>query len=199
MRRIVSGLSRSLSPEAVVDTVISDLRSATEADHVVVARVRQPDGHVEVTLVAARADAPPSRTTLRPELESPASPTAGAVDEGVGESAGGPRTRPWPPPRRSRGACARPTVCPTRWRRRSSPSGASWGPCCWRDAAGDAWSEGDRRLLSWAAGEVATAFTRAYALEAAERGRQDRRPDRPAQPALLRRGPGHGAPAPSHR
>ena len=34
----------------------------------------------------------------------------------------------------------------------------------------DAWSEGDRRLLSWAAGEVATAFTRAYALEAAERG-----------------------------
>ena len=70
MRRIVSGLSRSLSPEAVVDTVISDLRAATDADHVVVARVRQPDGHVEVTLVAARADAPPSRTTLRPELEA---------------------------------------------------------------------------------------------------------------------------------
>ena len=34
----------------------------------------------------------------------------------------------------------------------------------------DAWSEADRRLLGWAAQEVATAFSRAYALEAAERG-----------------------------
>jgi diguanylate cyclase (GGDEF)-like protein len=32
------------------------------------------------------------------------------------------------------------------------------------------WSEGDRRLLRWAATEVSTAFSRAYALEAAERG-----------------------------
>ena len=34
----------------------------------------------------------------------------------------------------------------------------------------EAWSEGDRRLLTWAANEVATAFQRAYALEDAERG-----------------------------
>ena len=32
------------------------------------------------------------------------------------------------------------------------------------------WSESDRRLLTWASTEVATAFARAYALEAAERG-----------------------------
>jgi diguanylate cyclase (GGDEF)-like protein len=36
--------------------------------------------------------------------------------------------------------------------------------------SGAAWSQGDRRLLTWAASEVATAFARAYALEAAERG-----------------------------
>ena len=34
----------------------------------------------------------------------------------------------------------------------------------------EAWSDGDRRLLAWAANEVATAFARTYALEAAERG-----------------------------
>jgi diguanylate cyclase (GGDEF)-like protein len=34
----------------------------------------------------------------------------------------------------------------------------------------EAWSEADRRLLAWAANEVAAAFARAYALEAAERG-----------------------------
>ena len=170
MRRIVSGLSRSLSPEAVVDTVISDLRSATEADHVVVARVRQPDGHVEVTLVAARADAPPSRTTLRPELESPASPTAGAVDEGVGESAGGPADEAVAAAeeiaRRVRSAYGLPHTLATPLVSEKRFLGAL---LLARRSRGT-WSEGDRRLLSWAAGEVATAFTRAYALEAAERG-----------------------------
>ena len=34
----------------------------------------------------------------------------------------------------------------------------------------EAWSEGDRRLLTWAANEVATAFQRTYALKEAERG-----------------------------
>ena len=91
IRRIVSGLSRSLSPESVVETVISDLRAATDADHVVVARVSEPDKNVEVTLVAAHADAPPSRTTLRPEIDGPRV-ISGEADakagEGVGSSAG---------------------------------------------------------------------------------------------------------------
>jgi diguanylate cyclase (GGDEF)-like protein len=34
----------------------------------------------------------------------------------------------------------------------------------------ESWSDGDRRLLGWAAREVAAAFARAYALEEAERG-----------------------------
>jgi diguanylate cyclase (GGDEF)-like protein len=182
MRRIVSGLSRSLSPEAVVDTVITDLRSATDADHVVVARVRQPDGHVEVTLVAARADAPPSRTTLTPELEPTTSPPAGAHEDGADESraqgghdvtgdgTGGPGDEAVAAAeeiaRRVRSAyglphtLATPLVSERRF----------LGALLLARRSRDAWSEGDRRLLSWAAGEVATAFTRAYALEAAERG-----------------------------
>jgi diguanylate cyclase (GGDEF)-like protein len=170
MRRIVSGLSRSLSPEAVVDTVISDLRAATDADHVVVARVRQPDGHVEVTLVAARADAPPSRTTLRPELEARSTTLAGALDEGVGESAGGPGDEAVAAAeeiaRRVRSAYGLPHTLATPLVSERRFLGAL---LLARRSRG-AWSEGDRRLLSWAAGEVATAFTRAYALEAAERG-----------------------------
>jgi diguanylate cyclase (GGDEF)-like protein len=170
MRRIVSGLSRSLSPEAVVDTVISDLRAATDADHVVVARVRQPDGHVEVTLVAARADAPPSRTTLRPELEARSTTLAGELDEGVGESAGGPGDEAVAAAeeiaRRVRSAYGLPHTLATPLVSERRFLGAL---LLARRSRG-AWSEGDRRLLSWAAVEVATAFTRAYALEAAERG-----------------------------
>ena len=73
-------------------------------------------------------------------------------------------------PRRSHDACAPPTGWPIRWPRRSWRTGASWAPCSWRDGAAADWSEGDRRLLRWAASEVSTAFSRAYALEAAERG-----------------------------
>ena len=88
IRRIVSGLSRSLSPESVVDTVINDLRAATDADHVVVARVSQPDMNVEVTLVAAQADAPPSRTTLRPEIDGPGTLPGEAHGDGHDEGLG---------------------------------------------------------------------------------------------------------------
>jgi diguanylate cyclase (GGDEF)-like protein len=170
MRRIVSGLSRSLSPESVVDTVISDLRVATDADHVVVARVSQPAGHVEVTLVAARADAPPSRTTLRPELDGPGAPGGTAGDEGVGETAGDSVDEAAAAAeeiaRRVRSAYGLPHTLATAlvFERRFL------GALLLARRSRDAWSEGDRRLLTWAAGEVATAFARAYALEAAERG-----------------------------
>jgi diguanylate cyclase (GGDEF)-like protein len=169
VRRVASGLSRSLSPESVVDTVISDLRAATDADHVVVARVSQPDKHVEVTLVAARADAPPSRTTLRPEIE--AKGALGAVrveriDEHAGDSRGEAASAAEEIARRVRSAyglahtLATPLVADRRF----------LGALLLARRRQGAWSEGDRRLLAWAATEVATAFARAYALEAAERG-----------------------------
>jgi diguanylate cyclase (GGDEF)-like protein len=169
-RRIVSRLSRSLSPESIVDTVMSDLRAATDADHVVVARVNRPDQHVEVTLVAARADAPPSRTTLRPELEAAPIGAGAERDEGLDESAGSDSDAASAAAeeiaRRVRSAyglaqtLATPLVA----------DGRFLGALLLARRSRGAWSEGDRRLLGWAAGEVASAFARAYALEAAERG-----------------------------
>jgi diguanylate cyclase (GGDEF)-like protein len=168
MRRIVSGLARSLSPESVVDAVMSDLRAATEADHVVVARVRQDSDDVEVTLVAARADAPASRTILKPELDGPAGSAgqpegpAGAEHEAVDEATAAAEEIA----RRVRSAyglahtLATPLVSERRF----------LGALLLARRQGAAWGEGDRRLLTWAAGEVATAFARTYALEAAVRG-----------------------------
>ena len=170
IRRIVTGLSRSLSPEAVVDTVIVDLRAATDADHVVVARVSQTDMNVEVTLVAAQADAPPSRTVLRPEIDAPGALSGDDTDEGVGESAGDSSEEAAAAAeeiaRRVRSAyglahtLATPLVADRRF----------LGALLLARRGREAWSEGDRRLMAWAAHEVASAFQRTYALEAAERG-----------------------------
>jgi diguanylate cyclase (GGDEF)-like protein len=176
IRRLVQGLSRSLSPDSVVDAVIADLRRATDADHVVVARVSQPDQIVEVTLAAAHADAPPSRTYLRPEAQRVARPGREAGAAGDRASRDGVEGVDAPPDaaqeaadeiaRRVRSAyalaqtLAQPLVA----------DGRFLGALLLARRRRDAWSEADRRLLGWAAQEVATAFSRAYALEAAERG-----------------------------
>jgi diguanylate cyclase (GGDEF)-like protein len=175
IRRLVQGLSRSLSPDSVVEAVIADLRRATDADHVVVARVSQPDQVVEVTLAAAHADAPPSRTYLRPEAQRVARP---GRELALGERGSHDGTDGSEPPldaaqeaaeeiaRRVRSAyalaqtLAQPLVADHRF----------LGALLLARRRRDAWSEADRRLLGWAAQEVATAFSRAYALEAAERG-----------------------------
>ncbi len=73
--RILSGLSRSVSPEAILDAIVSELGEATGADHIVIAR-RRPDARVlEAILVSTRPGVPDS-TTLLPisDLEDPASP-----------------------------------------------------------------------------------------------------------------------------
>ncbi|MGD8486458.1 MAG: sensor domain-containing diguanylate cyclase [Chloroflexota bacterium] len=168
IRRIVTGLSRSASPQSVVDTVISDLRTATDADHVVVARVRE-DETVEVTLVAAQADAPPSRTTLRPELDVHGAVPGEGADEGEGEAVGASDEAADAAEeiaRRVRAeyklphTLATPLVAERRF----------LGALLLARRGREAWSDGDRRLLTWAANEVARAFERTYALEAAERG-----------------------------
>lgn len=169
VRRMVTGLSRSVSAEAVVETVISDLRRATDADHVVVARVREDDT-VEVTLVAAQADAPPSRTILRPEIGGPPGTLDAASDvlgEGaVTEAADEAVAAAEEIARRVRfeyglpHTLAIPLVAERRF----------LGALLLARRGNEAWSDGDRRLLAWAADEVATAFARTYALEAAERG-----------------------------
>ena len=62
--RILSGLSRSVSPDAVVDAIVKELAQATRADHVVIAR-HQPGARVlEATLVSARPGVRDSTTIL---------------------------------------------------------------------------------------------------------------------------------------
>ena len=63
--RILRGLSRSVSPDAIVDAIVEELGIGTGADHVAVVR-RRPDTHnLEAILSPTRPGAPASRTTLR--------------------------------------------------------------------------------------------------------------------------------------
>jgi diguanylate cyclase (GGDEF)-like protein len=200
MTRILQGLSRSMSPEAVVEAIVAELRSTSGADHVVVARVRRPDHVVEVTLVTARANVPPSRTWLRPEVpelssdtpevaapEGAAPPEVAALPEvGSGVSAGPTPGDPSPtsndeePPtpaapariaaeeiaRRVRSAYGLPytLTAPLVAERRFL------GALILSRRTRERWADPERRLLDWAAQEVAAAFSRAYTLEDAERG-----------------------------
>ena len=71
--RILRGLARSVSPDAIVDAIVEELGVATGADHVAVVR-RRPEGRsLEALLSPTRAGAPTSRTSLPlSELEDPA-------------------------------------------------------------------------------------------------------------------------------
>jgi diguanylate cyclase (GGDEF)-like protein len=70
--RILSSLSRSVSPDAILGAIVDELAQATGADHIVVAR-RRPDARVlEATLVSARPGVPDSTTRLPlGDLEDP--------------------------------------------------------------------------------------------------------------------------------
>ncbi|HET7029286.1 MAG TPA: GGDEF domain-containing protein [Candidatus Limnocylindrales bacterium] len=70
--RILQGLSRSVSPDAIVDAIVEELGVGTGADHVVIVR-RRPDARLlEATLVNARTGGS-SSSTLFPiaDLEDP--------------------------------------------------------------------------------------------------------------------------------
>ena len=62
--RILSSLSRSVSPDAILGAIVDELAEATGADHIVIAR-RRPDARVlYATLVSARPGVPDSATRL---------------------------------------------------------------------------------------------------------------------------------------
>ena len=71
--RILQGLSRSVSPDAIVDAIVDDLGDATGADHVVVVREGRSGRVLEARLVTTLAGVPDS-TTLLPagDLDDPA-------------------------------------------------------------------------------------------------------------------------------
>ncbi len=70
--RILRGLSRSVSPDAIVDAIVEELGVGTGADHVAVVRRRPETHNLECILSPTRAGAPASRTTLPlRELDDP--------------------------------------------------------------------------------------------------------------------------------
>jgi diguanylate cyclase (GGDEF)-like protein len=72
--RILRGLSRSVSPDAIVEAIVEDLAHGTGADHIVVVRRRDEAKALEATLVSRRPGVRNS-TTLFPlsDLEDPGS------------------------------------------------------------------------------------------------------------------------------
>jgi diguanylate cyclase (GGDEF)-like protein len=62
--RILSGLSRSVSPDAIVDAIAEDLGQATTADHVVVVRRAEDDRELAAHLVSLRPGVPDHSTPL---------------------------------------------------------------------------------------------------------------------------------------
>ena len=62
LARMLRGLSRSDSADATVDAIVDDLREASGADHVVVARLKPSERIIEATLVSSSAAVPLSVT-----------------------------------------------------------------------------------------------------------------------------------------
>jgi diguanylate cyclase (GGDEF)-like protein len=62
--RILQGLSRSGSPDEIVEAIVGDLAVGTGADHTVVVRLRADDGVLEARLAGARPEDPTSITRL---------------------------------------------------------------------------------------------------------------------------------------
>ena len=100
--RILQGLSRSVSPDAIVEAIAEELGVAAGADHVVVVRLRPNSGLLEATLVTNRAGVPNS-TTILPlsDLEDPLGPVR---IESLSPIAVGPGPLDVAAPRRDEGA-----------------------------------------------------------------------------------------------
>jgi diguanylate cyclase (GGDEF)-like protein len=64
LARILQGLSRSASPDAIVDAIVADLGVGTGADHMVVIRLRPEERFLEATLFSARPGVPSATTRL---------------------------------------------------------------------------------------------------------------------------------------
>jgi diguanylate cyclase (GGDEF)-like protein len=113
--RILQGLSRSVSVDAVVEAIVEELRTASGADHIVVARLRPHERVLEATLVSASASTAASTTRLPAdlldartlaELADGDGPEGPALESPVPVMAG---TTAAPAPATARGVTAAPT------------------------------------------------------------------------------------------
>jgi diguanylate cyclase (GGDEF)-like protein len=172
LTRMLQGMSRSLSSDAIVQTIVDELRGAADADHILVARLRPVDRVVEATLVSSRARVPASRTVL----------PAGVLDP---ERLPRARAATTPPVAERPDAAAADDVAQRvadEIARRLSDSYALQHTLAMPLVADDQilgalilsrrqrreWTVADRRLLSWASAELSAALARAFAFEQAE-------------------------------
>ena len=172
VRRLLQGLGRSTSPDAVVATIVDALRGASGADHVVVARRRPGDRDIEAILVSTSMSVPLAMTRLPADLLAsatgperragdgapPEATVVGSLDDGAAsisllvdrlQAAFGLRT-----------VIARPLHADEK------PIGA----LVLSRRREEAWSTADVMLLETAATELTIALQRAGAQQAAELG-----------------------------
>jgi len=166
LTRMLQGMSRSVSSDAIVQTIVDELRGAADADHILVARLRPVDRVVEATLVSSRARVPPSRTVLPagildparlpaarrllPPGEDPANHKAHLVADEIAQRLSEAYALP--------NTIAMPLVA----------DGDILGALILSRRQRRDWTIADRRLLSWAAAELSAALARAFAFEQAE-------------------------------
>ena len=166
LTRMLQGMSRSVSSEAIVQTIVDELRGAADADHILVARLRPVEHVVEATLVSSRARVPPSRTVMGagildpsrlPQIRRQTTPghdtqshdgqlVADEIAQRLGESYALHNTLAMP--LTADGEIIGALILSRRQRRD--------------------WTIADRRLLSWASAELSAALARSFAFERAE-------------------------------
>lgn len=89
--RILQGLSRSVSPDAIVEAIVEELGEMTGADHIVIVRLRPNTGLLEATLVTTRHSVPSSTTVLPiSDLDDPVNEGGAAGSPGLVPVAVGP-------------------------------------------------------------------------------------------------------------
>jgi diguanylate cyclase (GGDEF)-like protein len=86
--RILQGLSRSVSPDAIVEAIVEDLGAGTGADHIVVVRLQPGTEIFEATLVSQRPGVP-STTTVLPAMDMLDAQPGGSRGAGVGRAGAG--------------------------------------------------------------------------------------------------------------
>jgi len=147
--RILSGLSRSVSADAIVDAIVEDLGKVSGSDHVVIVRRRRDAPVLDARLVSSRPGVADSVTALPlTDLEDPAAPAviADRISRRVSAVHG------------LANVLAAPLVA----------EGSVIGAIVLSRRTGEAWPASTLRLLDGAAAEASAAFSRAYSHRDAE-------------------------------
>ncbi len=158
LARTLQQMSRSLSSDAIVETVLDELRRRADADHILVARLRPAERVVEATLISTRARVPPSRTALPATVLDPARlgveradlPPAQAVADEIARRLAGSYALPF--------TVAAPLAADER----------ILGAIILSRRQERAWTAADHALLDWSTTELAASLARAFAFEEAE-------------------------------